>query len=501
MPMQRVRYPLTMLATANLAIVGVAAWFGVIHVVTMDRFLAYVFTRIQSRELEEIAVAAAIVVVAFVTDEVLSARRAKANALVAGQATQLADVTNQLEHAQKMEAIGRLAAGVAHDFNNLLTAITGFSELILDEVEADSPVARDVQEILNAGHSATTLTRQLLAFSRKQQLHSEVLSVNDVVTRTDGLLRRLIGEQIELVLRLDPTLDPVAADRGQLEQIIMNIAVNARDAMPDAGCFTIETANVTLDAAYASCHIGAVAGQHVMIAMSDTGIGMDAATQARIFEPFFTTKEDGRGTGLGLSTVYGIVKQSGGSIWVYSEPGRGTTFKVYLPAAGTAAPLEPSATHGTLPGGTETILVVEDQSEVRGVTHAILARQGYTVLEATRGDEAIALAHDYPQPIHLLLTDVVMPGMIGSDLARALRRERPEMRVLYTSGYTDEAISRHGVLEPGVPFIQKPSSVAALSRKIREELDRGRHDAASRVADCTDSVYSVVHDSAPCTPR
>jgi len=468
--MARVRFPLTILAFANLSAVAIAAWLGNIHIVTLDRVLATAFERIGRRELDEIAIAAALVVIAFVADQISGVRRARRNAIVTAQATELASVTNQLQHAQKMEAIGRLAAGVAHDFNNLLTAINGFSELILDEVDEDSNVAHDVREILGAGRSATTLTRQLLAFSRKQQMKAEVLSINTVVTHTDGLLRRLIGEQIELVLRLDPSVRAVSADPGQLEQIIMNIAVNARDAMPGDGCFTIETANVTLDAEYASCHVGAAPGEYVMLAMSDTGVGMDPATQARIFEPFFTTKEDGRGTGLGLSTVYGIVKQSGGSIWVYSEPGHGTTIKVYLPAADDA-PREAPAPGGAPARGTETVLVVEDQSEVRGVTQAILERQGYTVLEATRGDQALALAQSYSQPIHLLLTDVVMPGMNGSDLALALRAERPEMRVLYTSGYTDEAVRRHGVLEPGVPFIQKPSSVAGLLAKVREQLD------------------------------
>jgi len=469
--MARVRFPLTILAFANLSAVAIAAWFGNIHIVTLDRVLATAFERIGRRELDQIAIAAAVVVIAFVADQISAVRRARRNAIVTAQATELASVTNQLQHAQKMEAIGRLAAAVAHDFNNLLTAINGFSELILDEVDEDSNVARDVREILSAGRSATTLTRQLLALSRKQQMKAEVLSLNTVVTRTEGLLRRLIGEQIELALRLDPSLRAVSADPGQLEQIIMNIAVNARDAMPGAGCFTIETANVTLDAEYASCHVGAAPGEYVMLAMSDTGVGMDAATQARIFEPFFTTKDDGRGTGLGLSTVYGIVKQSGGSIWVYSEPGHGTTIKVYLPAADDDAPREAAAPGGAPARGTETVLVVEDQSEVRGVTQAILARQGYTVLEATRGDHALALAQSYSQPIHLLLTDVVMPGMTGRDLALALRAERPDMRVLYTSGYTDEAVRRHGVLEPGVPFIQKPSSVAGLLAKVREQLD------------------------------
>ncbi len=380
----------------------------------------------------------------------------------------------QLGQSRKMEAVGRLAGGVAHDFNNLLTAILGYSSLVLDQLDPGHPARADVEEMRRAGESAASLTQQLLAFSRKQILQPQVLDLNHVVTRADSLLQRLIGEHISLVTSLDAALDRVSADPGQLEQVIVNLAINARDAMPDGGKLTIETANVELDEAYVEQHGGSSPGPHVMLAVSDTGIGMDAETSARIFEPFFTTKRRGEGTGLGLSTVYGIVTQSGGSIWVYSEPGQGTTFKVYFPRAAQdrrpAAPAAPAARAEGL-AGTETILLAEDQPEVRSVACAVLTRYGYRVLEASCGEEALEVLRGHREPVHLLLSDVVMPSMSGPELARLVQLQRPGIRVLFASGYTDDAIVRHGVLDPGVAFLQKPFTPTALLRKIRELLD------------------------------
>jgi signal transduction histidine kinase len=378
---------------------------------------------------------------------------------------------NQLEQSRKMEAVGRLAGGVAHDFNNLLTAILGYSNLVLEELEPGHPARADVEHMRRAGESAASLTQQLLAFSRKQILQPQVLDLNRVVTRAEALLQRLIGEHIRLVTALDPSLDRVNADPGQLEQVIVNLAINARDAMSEGGNLTIETANVELDESYVQQHGGSSPGAHVMLAVSDTGVGMDAETRERIFEPFFTTKRRGEGTGLGLSTVYGIVTQSGGSIWVYSEPTRGTTFKVYFPSAREAAPqvVAPPRTDGLK--GTETILLAEDQPEVRSVARAVLERYGYRVLEASHGDEALRILRAHREPIHLLLSDVVMPSMSGPELARLVQLEHSGIRVLYASGYTDDAIVRHGVLDPGVAFLQKPFTPTALLRKIRELLD------------------------------
>jgi len=378
---------------------------------------------------------------------------------------------DQLEQSRKMEAVGRLAGGVAHDFNNLLTAILGYSNLVLDELEPGHPARADVEQMRRAGESAASLTQQLLAFSRKQILQPQVLDLNQVVTRADSLLQRLIGEHIALVTALDPSLEHVSADPGQLEQVILNLALNARDAMPQGGKLTIETANVELDDAYARQHGGSSPGRHVMLAVSDTGIGMDAETQARIFEPFFTTKRRGEGTGLGLATVYGIVTQSGGSIWVYSETGRGTTFKVYFPRAAQAEDHAVAAPRTDGLEGTETILLAEDQPEVRSVACAVLERYGYRVLQASRGDEALEILRTHPEPIHLLLSDVVMPSMSGPELARLVQLQRPGIRVLYASGYTDDAIVRHGMLDPGVSFLQKPFTPTALLTKIRELLD------------------------------
>ncbi|HYK12155.1 MAG TPA: response regulator [Gemmatimonadales bacterium] len=378
----------------------------------------------------------------------------------------------QLVRAQKLEAVGRLAGGVAHDFNNLLTVILSYSSLLIEDNEIPPHALESVQEIKKAADGAAGLTKQLLAFSRQQVLQPQVLDVNSVVQSTQKLLNRLIGEDVKLITNFAPDLGVARLDPGQLGQIIMNLAVNARDAMPTGGILTIETANVEMDLTYVRGHPVAQAGHYVMLAVSDTGIGMDEATKERIFEPFFTTKETGKGTGLGLATVYGIVKQSGGFIWVYSEPGRGTSFKIYFPriADGPVAEgLEAPAPTPT-PRGTETVLVVEDVSAVRGVAREMLERSGYRVIEAANGDQALRVAAKHSGPIDLLLTDVVMPGISGRVLAQQLAELRPQMRVLYMSGYTDDAVVNHGMLEPGIHYLQKPFTRDGLARKVHEVL-------------------------------
>jgi nitrogen-specific signal transduction histidine kinase len=391
------------------------------------------------------------------------------------------DVTRELQleeqyrQAQKMEAIGRLAGGVAHDFNNLLVVIIGYTELLLDRQLGARPWRTYVEQIKKAGEHAAGLVRHLLAFSRQQVLQPEILGLNGVVSNIEPMLRRLIGEDIDLIAKLEPGLGQVKADAGQIEQIILNLAANARDAMPRGGKLIIETANVELDATYLRRHAGVEPGWYVMLAVSDTGIGMDAATQARIFEPFFTTKAQGQGTGLGLATVYGIVKQSGGHIWVYSELGRGTTFKIYLPRVHeTARAVKPRPGLLDMPPGSETVLVVEDEESVRALTRHILERCGYTVLEAGHGGEALLLAEQRQEPIHLLLTDVVMPHTSGRELADRLAALHPEMKVLYISGYTDQHLVHHGVLEPGMHLLQKPFSPQALAHLVRQVLDAPR---------------------------
>lgn len=378
----------------------------------------------------------------------------------------------QLLASQKMEAVGRLAGGVAHDFNNLLGVIMGYSDLVLDGFPADDPRCNQLQQVKKAAVRATSLTRQLLAFSRKQVFQPKVLDLNVLVTDFNKMLGRLIGEDIEMVNILKQGLGQVKADPGQIEQVIMNLVVNARDAMPNGGKLIIETANVDLDETYCGSHPPTQPGQYVMVAVSDTGIGMDAATQARIFEPFFTTKEQGKGTGLGLATTYGVVKQSEGYIWVYSELGKGTTFKVYLPRVDEPAQtLEADRANLKLARGVETILLVEDADALRELTAALLEMNGYTVLATENGKEAIKLAESYNRQIHVLLTDVVMPGMSGRELANYLTTKRPDMRVLYMSGYTRDAIMHRGVLDDGISFIEKPFSQEALMRKLRELLD------------------------------
>ena len=378
----------------------------------------------------------------------------------------------QLRQSQKMEAVGKLAGGVAHDFNNLLTAITCHSELSLRRLRQGDPLCRNIEAIRKASERAASLTHQLLAFSRKQVLQSKVLDLNDIVVETNKLLRRLIGEDIDLLTVLEPSLGKIKADPGQIGQVLMNLSVNARDAMPHGGKLIIETANIYVDEEYARHHVSVEPGCYVMLVVSDTGCGMDEATQKRIFEPFFTTKEVGRGTGLGLSTVYGIVKQSGGNIWVYSEVGRGTTFKIYLQRTDHAIEkVEVNSGHDDSPIGTETVLLVEDEEMVRDMAHEILRMSGYQVLEAKHGEDALNVSERHDGPIHLMLTDVVMPQMSGRELAERLVPMRPEMRVLYMSGYTDDAIVHHGVLDEAMAFIEKPFTPNALARKVRVALD------------------------------
>jgi PAS domain S-box-containing protein len=391
---------------------------------------------------------------------------------VASDITERKALEEQLFQSQKMEALGRLAGGVAHDLNNLMTVVTGYSQLLRQALPQEDPMREDLEEISKAGDRASGLVGQLLAFSRRQMLQPRILDLNEVVTDMEKMLRRVLGEDIDLETRPGSDLCRVKVDPGQMEQVIMNLAVNARDAMPKGGNLTIETANVLLDDAYARTHASVKPGPYVMLAVSDTGTGMDEGTRARIFEPFFTTKEKGQGTGLGLSTVYGIVKQSGGEIWVYSEPGQGATFKVYLPAEEEGeAPFQRKET-GELPlHGTETVLVVEDSEEVMELVVKILAEKGYHAMAARDGGEALRICEAHAGSIQLMVTDVVMPGMSGRELAESLKGTRPEMKVLYMSGYTDNAIVHHGILDAGVDFLQKPFTPQALAQKVREVLD------------------------------
>ena len=377
----------------------------------------------------------------------------------------------QLRHAQKMEAVGRLAGSVAHDFNNLLSVIISYASMVVADLKEVDPLRADIDSILKAGEKAADLTRQLLAFSRQQVLAPRLVDLNKIVRESEKMLRRLISEDITLLIHCAKTLSKVRVDPNQIDQVILNLAINARDAMPSGGKLSIETKDVVLDGSYTNDHFGVVPGPHVMLAVTDTGIGMDKETQARIFEPFFTTKELGKGTGLGLSTVFGIVQQSGGNVWVYSELGGGTTFKIYLPVAeGVDAEFTETVEPTTLMG-TETVLLVEDQDEVRQVTHEILRRYGYHVIEARNAGEALLTCEQHPRTIHLLLTDVVMPQMSGRELANRLGRIRGDMKVLYMSGYTDNAIVHHGILDSGIHYLQKPIVPETLARRIREVLD------------------------------
>jgi PAS domain S-box-containing protein len=399
------------------------------------------------------------------------AGRATGTLSVGEDITERLALEHRLRQAQKMEAVGRLAGGIAHDFNNVLTAIFGYADLVAGEVPP-GPIQEDVQEIRNAATRAASLTRQLLAFSRRQVLQPAVLNLNELVENLGRMLQRLLGEDVALRTSLAPDLGNVRTDPGQIEQVIVNLAVNARDAMPNGGRLTIETANAELSEQYAEAHQPVIPGSYVMLAVSDTGIGIASEIRGHIFEPFFTTKEKGKGTGLGLSTVYGIVKQSGGYIWVYSEPAHGATFKVYLPRVD--APVDPGPQAGEPEPrltGTETILLAEDDDLLRPLVRGILEKVGYRVLDAPNTGAALAVARATNDPIHLLVTDVVMPGESGRELARRLAEIRPDAKVLYISGYTDEAIVHHGMLDPGLHYLQKPFTPPVLARKVRSVLD------------------------------
>ncbi len=385
--------------------------------------------------------------------------------------TEQRHLEEQFRQSQKMEAVGQLAGGIAHDFNNLLTAILGNTQLLLRELPPGDSKRGDVEEIRKASERAASLTRQLLAYSRRQMLQPEVLDLNVVVAEMDKMLRRLIGEHIALVAVLAPDLGRVRADPNQIEQVIVNLAVNARDAMPDGGKLTVETANVDLDEAFAQAHLGSVPGSYALLAVTDTGAGMDATVRAHLFEPFFTTKEVGKGTGLGLATVYGIVKQSGGYISVYSEPGRGSSFKIYLPRIATPADAPPGPQKSGPAPGSETVLVVEDEAAVLTLSRRALEAQGYVVLAASDPAAALRVVERHGGMIHLLLTDVVMPGLSGRELADRLTAQRPGIRVLYMSGYPGDAVVQHGTLPSGSAFLQKPFSPDGLARKVRDVLD------------------------------
>ena len=379
----------------------------------------------------------------------------------------------QLQQAQKLEAIGSLAAGVAHDFNNLLSIVLSYSDLIGMGLKEDDPIRADLQEIRSAGLLAATLTRRLLAFGNQQVLEPKVVDLCQILSSMDKMLGRVIGEDVELVANFAAGCSKVCVDAGQIEQVILNLIANARDAMPEGGKLTLEGSDVLLDAAFAVKHFGVTAGPHVLLSVVDTGTGMDDATQARMFEPFFTTKLPGKGTGLGLATVSGIVKQSGGTIWVESVVGQGTSVKIYLPVVAVSVADGRSVVTPVpeLLHGTETILLVEDDESVRVLVRTILRKYGYNVLDARGGGDAFLLCEQYAAPIDLLLTDVVMPRMSGRQLAERLLEVRPAMKVLYMSGYTDDAVMRHGIFYSAVAFIQKPITPVSLARKIREALD------------------------------
>ncbi|HBI14232.1 MAG TPA: hybrid sensor histidine kinase/response regulator [Desulfobulbaceae bacterium] len=389
--------------------------------------------------------------------------------------TERMNLEAQLRQAVKMEAVGLLAGGVAHDFNNLLTAVNGYSDLLLRQLGEDNPLRKDIEQINRAGLRAASLTGQLLAFSRKQVVKPEVLDLNHVIRETEKMLKRLIGENIELATVLDPELGRVVADPGLIEQVIINLVVNARDAMPKGGKLTIETRNVVLDDSYAQWHVEVEPGNYVLVTLSDTGIGMDEHTLSHIFEPFFTTKTKGTGTGLGLATVFGIVKQSGGNIGVYSEPGRGSTFKIYLPQVEEEKKtVQEDSSALELARGSEVILLVEDDETVLDLVSTTLKISGYTVIEAHNGREALKICEEKGHDIKLLITDVIMPGLDGSELAQSIKAIHPNIRVLFISGYADSAIVQHGVLQPGMAFLQKPFTSFGLSRKVREVLDKAQ---------------------------
>ncbi len=412
--------------------------------------------------------------------------------------TAIVDITarrkmeEQLRISQRMEAIGRLAGGVAHDLNNLVTVILGCCDSLATELASNEPASAKVAMISKAGSAAADLTRQLLAFGRRQMLQPRVVQPREIMTSVEPLLARLIGEDIRLTVSVDPAVGCINADPRQIEQILINLAANARDAMPKGGELTIEVSNAEMDESYQLLHPPALPGSYVLFTVSDTGCGMDRKTQDRIFDPFFTTKERGKGTGLGLATVYGIVKQSGGYIWVYSELGRGTVFKVYLPRVSQGAASQAHSDPDAPPRrGTETILLAEDSESLREIAREYLESLGYTVIEASSGTEALKRAGEFAGAIHLLLTDVMMPEMNGNKLANLIMRTRPEIKVLFTSGYTDDAVARHGILENGMPFIQKPYRPKALARKVREVLDGARGSEVSAAAIASRSITAA----------
>ena len=393
----------------------------------------------------------------------------------------LRESEEMLRQAQKMESIGTLAGGIAHDFNNLMTVVTGYSELALRRIAQNDPLRSKIEEIRDAGERAASLTGQLLAFSRKQILKPVVLDVNTVVTGMSKMLPRLLGEDIDLRFELANSIWQVKADPGQMEQVLMNLAVNARDAMPTGGRLTVKTENVEFAGRSVKRRMVVEPGSYIVLSVTDNGTGMDAETQSHIFEPFFTTKEIGKGTGLGLATVYGIVKQSGGTVWVYSEPGRGTTFRIYLPREDeVAVTYNRQRTERPVAQGHETILLVEDEESVRNLAKEILEAYGYEVLTAANGAEGVRVCREYMNDIALIVTDVVMPQMSGRELAESVRTIRPETRVLYMSGFTDDAVVHHGVVADGTCFIQKPFSPETLALKVREVLDYPHAQGESR---------------------
>ena len=402
-------------------------------------------------------------------EEVLREREEQVAALMADRER----LERQFYQIQKMETVGQLAGGIAHDFNNILTAIVGFGTLVAEQVAGNEAAKQNAMEILAAADRASTLTRQLLAFGRRQVLHPTRVDLNDMVNSIAAMLQQLIGENIDLQIICPSGVPPVRADLAQLESALANLVVNARDAMPNGGRLLIETAQVTLDDDYCSRHVAVKPGAYARLSVSDNGLGMSQELQTRIFEPFFTTKEAGRGTGLGLATVYGIVKQSGGNIWVYSEPGQGATFKIYLPVDESDRPTQEhtAPVRGQWSRGSETVLLVEDAPMIRRLAQKVMTKAGYTVLEAGDGDQAMAAADAHGAPIHIMLTDLIMPGLSGVDLAQRLTSLRPATRVLYMSGYTDNAIVRNGLLAEGAPFLQKPFTPEELLRKLRQVLD------------------------------
>ena len=411
------------------------------------------------------------------------------------QTRERAKLEQQLQQAQKLESIGRLAGGVAHDFNNLLTVINGYGDLLLTALDSASPLRKHAAEVRKAGERGADLTRQLLAFSRKQIIEPKPLDLNALVRESESMLRRVMGEDIEIVTICGPRIGTVVADAGQINQVLLNLAVNARDAMPSGGKLTIETTNVELDTNYLVGHPSVTPGRYVLLTVTDDGMGMDKPTLQRIFEPFFTTKEAGRGTGLGLSTVYGIVKQNGGHIAVYSEPGYGATFRIYLPRIEGAVVAEtPPAPVSLSLTGSETILLVEDQEEVRTLAAAVLRSYGYKVIEGSCGEDALVQAKLHPEPIHLLLTDLVMPGMTGRELAERLKQQRLAIQVLYMSGYSGNGVTQQGLLEPGLDYIAKPFTAFSLAFQVREILERRGNQGTVLVVDDEEPIRQLFQE-------